>query len=80
MTSWLTRCGNRERIPEIVALNDPSDLLTWTVPELKTVEVHNIRVKNAAHRFWLFESPAKAHNNYAKNKSAIEQMLKVTSP
>ncbi len=66
--------------PQIVAWNDPSDLLTWTVPELATVEVHNVVVKNARHWFWLIESPTKAHNNYAKNKNAIEQMLKLNGP
>jgi hypothetical protein len=66
--------------PQIVALNDPSDLLTWTVPELETVEVHNVIVKNATHWFWLIESPTKAHDNYARDKSAIREMLKLTRP
>ncbi|MBZ5507821.1 MAG: hypothetical protein LAO78_20355 [Acidobacteriia bacterium] len=66
--------------PQIIALNDPSDLLTWTVPELATVEVHNMVVKNARHWLWLIESPTKAHNNYALNKSAIGQMLKLINP
>lgn len=69
-------CG----LPQIIALNDPSDLLTWTVPEIPTVEVHNVLVKNAPHWFWLSESPTKAHDNYAKNKNAIGQMLKLTKP
>jgi len=63
--------------PQIVALNDPSDLLTWTVPELPSVKVSNVVVKNAPHWFGLFESPTKAHDNYAKNKSAIGRMLKL---
>lgn len=66
--------------PQIVALNDPSDLLTWTVPELKSVEVLNVNVKNATHWLWLIESPTKAHDNYARDKSAIRQMLRVTNP
>ena len=66
--------------PQIIALNDPSDLLTWTVPELKTIEVHNVIVKNAAHWLWLIESPTKAHDNYARDKSAIRQMLRLTRP
>ena len=66
--------------PQIVALNDPSDLLTWTVPPIPTVEVHNVVVKNAPHWLWLIESPTKAHDYYAKNKSAIAQMLKLTKP
>jgi hypothetical protein len=63
--------------PQIVALNDPSDLLTWTVPDIASVDVHNVVVKNARHWLWLLESPTKAHDNYEKNKSAIGQMLKL---
>jgi hypothetical protein len=63
--------------PQIVALNDPSDLLTWTVPEqLTTVDVQNVAVKNTRHWFWLIASPTKAHDNYARNKNAVGQMLK----
>jgi hypothetical protein len=67
--------------PKIIALNDPSDLLTWTVPEqLTTVEVQNVVVKNTRHWFWLIASPTKAHDDYAKNKSAVGQMLKLSKP
>lgn len=74
-------CGR----PQIVALNDPSDLLTWTIPEQLAsvdpssapVEVHNVSVKNAPHWLWLFERPTKAHDDYARSKSAIRQMLTV---
>jgi len=67
--------------PKIIALNDPSDLLTWTVPEqLASVEVQNVTVKNTRHWFWLIASPTKAHDNYAKNKSALAQMLKLKNP
>jgi hypothetical protein len=62
--------------PRIVALNDPSDLLTWRVPKLDTVEVQNYRVKNAPHWFWLIEDPMKAHINYSSNKQAIQDMLR----
>jgi hypothetical protein len=67
--------------PKIIALNDPSDLLTWTVPEqIATVDVQNVMVKNTRHWFWLIASPTKAHDNYAKNKSAVGQMLKLHKP
>ena len=67
--------------PKIVALNDPSDLLTWTVPEqIASVEVQNVMVKNTRHWFWLIASPMKAHDDYAKNKSAVGQMLKLKKP
>jgi hypothetical protein len=63
------------RLPRITALNDPSDLLTWTVPNLPGVEVENYTVKNSAHWFWMFENPTKAHNNYSRDKRAIKEML-----
>jgi len=67
--------------PKIIALNDPSDLLTWTVPEqIASVEVQNVMVKNTRHWFWLIASPTKAHDNYAKNKNAVGQMLKLKQP
>ena len=67
--------------PKIIALNDPSDLLTWTVPEqLTTVDVQNVVVKNTWHFLWLIASPTKAHDNYAKNKNAVGQMLKLHNP
>ena len=70
------RPGAACRLPRIVALNDPSDLLTWRVPKLDTVEVQNYRVKNALHWFWLVENPMKAHINYASDKRAIQEMLR----
>src|SRR6267142_650749 len=63
------------RPPRITALNDPSDLLTWTVPNLPGVEVENYAVKNSTRWFWIIENPTKAHNNYARDKRAIREML-----
>ena len=71
--------GEACRRPKIVALNDPSDLLTWRVPEMEWVEVENISVQNAVHWFGLIEDPTKAHENYAKDKRAIRQMLRPTA-
>jgi hypothetical protein len=63
------------RPPRITALNDPSDLLTWTVPNLPGVEVENYTVKNSTRWFWIIENPTKAHNSYARDKRAIREML-----
>ena len=63
------------RPPRITALNDPSDLLTWTVPNLPGVKVENYTVKNSTRWFWIIENPTKAHNNYARDKRAIREML-----
>jgi len=67
------------RPPRIVALNDPSDLLTWTVPALGHIHVENYSVRNSTHWLWLFENPASAHSNYATDKRAIKDMLRSTS-
>jgi hypothetical protein len=67
------------RPPRITALNDPSDLLTWTVPNLPGVEVENYTVKNSTRWFWIIESPTTAHNNYARDKRAIREMLQAHS-
>ncbi len=66
---------NRLARPHIVAWSDPSDLLSWNVPELETVVVENRMVKNSPHWLWILESPAGAHTNYAVNKSVIRAML-----
>jgi hypothetical protein len=63
------------RLPRITAFNDPSDLLTWTVPNLPGVEVENYSVRNSTRWFWIIENPTKAHNNYARDKRAIKEML-----
>ncbi|HET9838037.1 MAG TPA: hypothetical protein VFR84_07365, partial [Candidatus Angelobacter sp.] len=67
--------------PKIIALNDPSDLLTWTVPEqLASVKVQNVPVKNTRHWLWLIASPTNAHDNYARNKKVVSQLLKLNAP
>ena len=62
-------------LPRIIALNDSNDLLTWTVPALSTVDVRNYPVKNSIRWFWLLENPTRAHDNYAKDKRIIKEML-----
>lgn len=66
--------------PQIIAWSDPSDLLSWNVPDLSTVLVKNLTVKNATHWFWLIENPAAAHANYATNHRVITTMLKPSKP
>ena len=68
---------------KIIAWSDPGDVLTWLVPNLRSVTdsellVENHRVKNAFRWFGLFEAPYAAHNNYASNKRVIRVMLKQT--
>jgi hypothetical protein len=61
--------------PFIIALNDPSDLLTWTVPSLGDIRVENYTVRNSTHWLWYFANPTSAHSNYATDKRAIKEML-----
>ena len=63
------------KFPRIIALNDPSDLLKWTVPAFEDIHVENYTVKNSTHWFWFFANPTTAHNNYATDKRAIKDML-----
>ncbi len=65
--------------PRIIAFNDPSDLLTWSVPALGDIHVENYTVKNSTHWLWLFENPTSAHSNYATDKRAIQEMLTSSS-
>jgi len=65
--------------PQIVAWSDPSDLLTWRVPEIEGVVVDNLFVRNTWWH-WLIAGPSGAHDNYARNKDVIRIMLKPTSP
>jgi len=78
LASLIVSTHNNLIPPQIVAWSDPSDLLSWDVPELKTVVVKNWSVKNSTHWLWLFESPTGAHDNYAINKRVIRVMLKPT--
>lgn len=65
---------------QIVAWSDPSDLLTWRVPEIGGIQIENLYVQNATHWFWLVESPLGAHDNYAKNKHVLRLMFRNIKP
>jgi hypothetical protein len=60
---------------QVVAWSDPSDVLTWRVPRIGSVDVINLYVQNAPHWLWLFESPTSAHANYAQNKGVLRVMF-----
>lgn len=67
----------RKRI-QVVAWNDPSDVITFRVPRIGDVDVVNVNVKNATRWFGLFESPGAAHANYAKNAKVLRAMFEDT--
>lgn len=60
---------------QVVAFNDPSDVITFRVPKIGDVDVVNLNVKNATRWFGLFESPSAAHGNYAKNLHVLRMMF-----
>lgn len=64
---------------QVVAWSDPSDGLTWRVPRIGNVDVVNLYAQNAPHWFWLFESPSKAHSDYAENKDILRVMFNDTA-
>ncbi|HEY4010051.1 MAG TPA: hypothetical protein VGM11_07850 [Acidobacteriaceae bacterium] len=64
-----------EPLAQIVAWNDPSDLLTWEVPQICGISVENHSVKNSFSWFGLIESPTKAHDYYGLNKRVVHEML-----
>lgn len=74
-------------LAQIVAWSDPNDLLTWYLGEdferwqaADGVKVANRRVKNARHWFWIVEGPTSAHDDYAKNREVIRELLKPLQP
>ena len=75
LKTWSDLRAQSHLTAKIIAFSDPSDWLTWEVPENKNVTVKNIPVKNAHHWFWYFERPDAAHLNYDRNKHVLRAML-----
>jgi hypothetical protein len=65
---------------QVVAWSDPSDVITFRVPKIGDVDVVNLYVRNALRWFGLFESPGKAHSDYARNKEVLRVMFLRTAP
>ena len=74
-TEYVRAHGMKDEEPQLVTWNDPSDLLTWLVPEIDGVNVANYRVQNAIHWLWLFEDPTKAHDNYPQRREVLKSLL-----
>ena len=70
--------SSRQKI-QVVAWSDASDIFTWRVPRIGDVDVVNLYVQNGRHWLGLFESPAKAHSDYAKNKAVLRAMFGETN-
>jgi hypothetical protein len=63
---------------QVVAWSDPSDVITFRVPDIGDVNVVNLYVQNARRWFGLFEAPDGAHCDYAKNKDVLRVMFENT--
>ena len=59
---------------QVVAWSDPSDLLTWRIPEIKGLMVDNLYVRNTFWR-WIVARPIAAHANYDRNPYVMRVML-----
>ncbi len=59
----------------LVALSDPSGVLTFRVPRIGNVDVVNLYVRVAPHWFWLFAMPCAAHDDYAENKQVFRVLF-----
>jgi hypothetical protein len=60
--------------PQVVAWSDPSDLLTWCVPDMTPLTIVNLYVRNTWWH-WILANPEKAHGNYASNKHVLGPMM-----
>lgn len=62
------------RAPQVVAWSDPSDLLSWHIPEMDGLVITNLRVRNSWWH-WLLANPLTAHDGYATNEDVLRVML-----
>jgi hypothetical protein len=63
--------------PQIIAFNDASDLLTWSLPEIAGARVINISVRNSGFKIPPFlEGPSGAHGNYVGDESVFRTIFK----
>jgi hypothetical protein len=63
--------------PQIIAFNDASDLLTWSLPEIAGARVINISVRNSGFKIPPFlKGPIGAHGNYVGDESVFRTIFK----
>ena len=66
--------SNGER-KQIIAFSDPSDILTYPMPQIHDAVVINITVHNATDWFHLFERPDLAHIGYFSNPTVLKTIF-----
>jgi hypothetical protein len=68
--------GTESVIPkQIIAYSDPSDILTYRVPQIPGALVVNLYDRNEISWFGLFANPMKAHSGHAQNAAVIKSMF-----
>jgi hypothetical protein len=60
---------------QIIAFSDPSDALTFPVPQFDNAKVSNVYVRNATSVLGLFADPVKAHSGQMKNSTLWNAMI-----
>jgi hypothetical protein len=60
---------------QIIAFNDPSDALTFEVPEVPGAKVANVYDRNSIAWLWLFENPVTAHTGHSQNRAVMRTLF-----
>jgi hypothetical protein len=63
------------RVSQIIAFNDPSDLLTFDVPAIAGAKVVNLYDRIGSHWLGLFENPVTAHTGHSANPNVLRTMF-----
>lgn len=78
LTAWATtqsvRSG-RATPRQIIAFSDPSDLLSWRVPEIESAIVVNVHDRNRRSLFGLIADPIAAHSGHSGNRRVLDLMF-----
>jgi hypothetical protein len=77
LAAWSQLVSDRHqgRPLQIIAFNDPGDVLTFETIKISGASVDNRTVRNAFRWFGLFERPDLAHVNYFTNKDVLKTMF-----
>lgn len=65
----------QKRLRQIIAFNDPSDALTFEVPEVPNAKVVNLYDRNSITWLWSFENPIAAHTGHSKNAAVLRTLF-----
>ena len=74
-TERFSESDHSVRVSQIIAFNDPSDLLTFDVPAITGVKVVNLYDRNGFDFVGWFENPITAHTGHSANKNVLRAMF-----